>query len=222
MHDKSQHTRGLPPTARQALANGRPTHTPTGEPGTEVPGCRGMHAARTQLHDKSQHTRGLPPTARRSDANGPPIAAKHTPPRASRVRKCPGAAAWTPPGHNCTTNRNAPVGSRPRLASAPPDPRQRIANGRQTHTHTHTLGRAGYGSARVPRYACRQDTIARRTETHPWAAAHGSPDPRPQRKKKTRRGGSDALSSQQALPAQSLKAASKARLDGVKSMFLQY
>jgi hypothetical protein len=47
-----RNTRGLPPTAR-LFAHTPPLAT-TGEPGTEVPGCRGMDAATTQKHHKTQ------------------------------------------------------------------------------------------------------------------------------------------------------------------------
>ena len=77
---------------------------PTGEPGTEVPGC----PPRVPPKALGIRTRGLPPTARLIHYSASPRQCA-----ASRVRKCPGAR------HTCRRKPTAfaPVGCRPRLAS---------------------------------------------------------------------------------------------------------
>ena len=87
--------------------------------------------------------------------------------QASRARKCPGAAAWTPPQRKNATKRNQslhPWAS----AHGSPDCHQR------THvTQASRVRKCPGAAARMPPNR-KYDTKRYHTQ-HPWAPAHGSP-----------------------------------------------
>ena len=177
------------PDQRPPLANGRSTHTPPRRAG---PGSARVcapqtphaprHDAKTQPNATRPGTRGLPPTARQSTpaANQWPFNTHTT--RASRARKCPGAA----PNAACTPTRrkNANERTTPNTRGLPPTARQSTPATRQWpfNTHTTQASRARKCPGAPPKRRMHADTTQKRNQSHharhPWAPAHGSPDQR--------------------------------------------